>query len=339
MKQNVSQREIAHLLGVNVSTVSRALKGQPGVSPELRKVIVEMAEKMGYRPNPFAVSLRFNTTHTIGIIVPDISFNHYAHIVKWIETEARKNGYLCIVTDSNDKYSQEVDCVERLMNIHVEGIAMCLSQETSDFSHLEKLNQYNIPFVLFDRVADFNCSTVSVNDVDSARQATMHLIECGAKRIAFLGGPNKLKQTIDRKHGYLEALRESGLPIRKELVKCGQVSFNAGLSYTLDLLNSTSPPDAIVADHGLLSQAAFQAVVSKGLRIPEDVAIIGFISDWVSDLSFPRMSFVKQNIREIGRKTFKMLLDKINGDSSIKNVIVNARLNIKESTMVYKTKQ
>lgn len=339
MKQNISQREIAHLLGVNVSTVSRALKGLPGVSPELRKIIVEMAEKMGYRPNPFAVSLRYNTTHTIGIIVPDIAFNHYAHIVKWIEAEARKHGYLCIVTDSCDKYSNEVDCVERLINMHVEGIAMCLSQETTHFAHLEKLKQYNIPFVLFDRVADFDCSTISVNDVESARQATIHLIECGATRIAFLGGPNRLKQTIDRKHGYLEALRERGLPIRKELVKCGQVSFNAGLSYSLDLLSIPNPPDAIVADHGLLSLAAFQAAVSKGLRIPEDVAIIGFISDWVSDMFYPRMSFVKQNIREIGRKTFKVLLDKINGDTSIKHFVVNARLNIKDSTMVYKTKQ
>ena len=104
MKKSISQRDIAKLLGVNVSTVSRALKGLPGVCDDLRQKIVEMAETQGYRPNPFAMSLRYGSTRTIGIVVPDMSFNHYAHIVKWIEAEARKNGYMCIVTDSDVIY-------------------------------------------------------------------------------------------------------------------------------------------------------------------------------------------------------------------------------------------
>ena len=128
MKKGVSQRDIARLLGVNVSTVSRALKGQPGVSPDLKQKITELANERGYRPNPFAMSLRYGATRTLGIVVPDISFSHYAQIVKWIEMEARNNGYMCIITDSGDKYVNEVECVERLMDMHVEGIAICLSQ-------------------------------------------------------------------------------------------------------------------------------------------------------------------------------------------------------------------
>ena len=353
MKNSISQRDIARMLGINVSTVSRALKGQPGVSNDLREKIMNLAKSHGYRPNPFAMSLRYGSTGTIGIVVPDISFNHYAHIVKWIEAEAKKHGYMCILADSDDKYNNEVDCVEQLMNMHVEGIAMCLSQETVSFAHLERLKEGRIPVVLFDRVADVECPTVSFNDVESARQATLHLIDSGARRIAFLGGPNRIKQAVDRKHGYLEALRARGLAIRKELVKCGHVSFNSGLSNTLELLNLPEPPDAILADHGLLSIAAFQAIVSKGLRIPEDIAIIGFMSDWVSNMSYPRMTFVKQNVKEIGRKTFKLLLDQIQGagnassrqqgqmetnseKASAKHIVVNARLNIRES--VSKTK-
>ena len=179
--------------------------------------------------------------------------------------------------------------------------------------------------VLFDRVADVGCSTVSVNDVESGRQATLHLIDSGKRRIAFLGGPNKLKQTADRKHGYLEALRERGMNIRKDLVKCGNVSFNSGLSRTLELLDLPERPDAIIAGHGLLAIASLQAI------IPEDVAVIGFMSDWVSDVSVPRITFVKQNLKEIGSKTFKLLLDQINGEQNIKHITVNARLNIKES--------
>ena len=284
-----------------------------------------------YQPNPFAMSLRYDTTRTIGIIVPDLAFSHYAHIVKHIEAEAKKNGYMCIVTDSGDKYSHEVECVNQLLSKHVEGIVLCLSQETNDFAHIERLKERHIPVVLFDRVADVGCSTVSVNDIESGRQATLHLIDSGKRRIAFLGGPNKLKQTADRKHGYLEALRERGMNIRKDLVECGNVSFNSGLSRTLELLDLPERPDAIIADNGLLAIASLQAIYSKGLRIPEDVAVIGFMSDWVSDIPVPRITFVKQNLKEIGSKTFKLLLDQINGEQNIKHITVNARLNIKES--------
>ena len=333
MRKNISQRDIAKLLGINVSTVSRALKGLPGVSPELRDHIMAIAEEQGYKPNPLAMSLRYGSTRMIGIVVPDISFSHYAHIVKWIEAEARKNGYMCIVTDSDDKYYNEVACVEKLVNMHVEGIAMCLSQETEDCSYLKCLEENHIPVVLFDRIADVACPTVSINDEESARQATLHLIEGGAQRIAFLGGPNRMKQTASRKHGYLEALRECGIPIRKELVKCGHASFNSGLSDTLELLSLPEPPDAILASYGLLATSASQAIVSKGLRIPEDVAIVGFMSDWVSSMSYPRITFVKQNLKEIGRKTFKLLYEQIQGESSEKHLVVDARLNIRESTI------
>ena len=332
MKKNISQRDIAQMLDINVSTVSRALKGLPGVSEELRQEIIRLAEMKGYRPNPFAMSLRYDTTHTIGIVVPDMSFNHYAHIVKWIEADARKKGYMCVVTDSGDKYGSELECIEHLLNMRVEGIAVCLSQETTDYAHLKQLKDRHIPLVLFDRVADIGCSTVSANDVDSARQATLHLIDGGARRIAFLGGPNQMKQTIDRKHGYLEALRERGLPIRKELVKCSSVSFNSGLSDTLELLNMKNPPDAILAAQGLLAISTLQAIASRGLRIPEDIAIIGFMSDWVSTMSFPPMTFVKQNLKEIGCKVFKSLFSQMEGDDSVNNITIKAQLNVREST-------
>jgi LacI family transcriptional regulator len=172
--------------------------------------------------------------------------------------------------------------------------------------------------------------------VQLARQATLHLIDTGARRVAFLGGPNSIKQAVDRKHGYLEAFRERGVPIRKELVKCGLVSFNSGLSDTLELLSLPEPPDAILADHGLLSIAAFQAVIGKGLQIPSDVSVVGFMSDWVSGMSYPRMTFVKQNKKEIGCKAFKLLLDQINGNDSVKHLVVSARLNIRESTTIHK---
>ena len=330
--RRISQRDIARQLGVNVSTVSRALRGLDGVSPELRQQIEQLAEEGGYRPNPFAVSLRYDTTHTIGIIVPDVAYNHNAHIVKSIEAEARKAGYMCIITDSNDQSENEKDCVELLVNMHVEGIIICLSQDTIDFSHLERLKRAHIPVVLFDRVADVGISSVIINDAASARVATDCLIKGGARRIAFLGGPNQMKQNTDRKHGYLEALRQHNIPIRTELVKCHHISFNSGLTDTLELLSLPEPPDAILASHGLLAISALQAIESHGLRIPDDIAVIAYMTDWVSEMSHPRVSFMKQNLKEIGIKAFHLLLDQMKGDDSVQHVVINARLELRDST-------
>ena len=330
--KRISQREIANALGVNVSTVSRALRGLEGVSHELRQKILDLAKEQGYRPNPFAVSLRYDTTRTIGIVVPDVSFSHYAHIVKRIEADARKEGYMCIITDSNDKYETEKDCLDLLVNMHVEGIIVCLAQDTTDFAHIQRLRKIHMPVVLFDRDADVDISSVIINDVESAREVTNKLIDGGAQRIAFLGGPNKLKQTSDRKHGYLEALRERGIPIRKELVKCSYISYNSGLADTLELLDLPERPDAIIASHGMLATSAMKAIESRGLRIPEDVAIVGYMSDWVSEVVTPRLTFVKQNQKEIGAKAFKLLFEQMNGDTCVQHVIVKAQLELRDST-------
>lgn len=332
MKKRVSQRDIAKILGINVSTVSRALKGQGGVSSALRQRIEQLAHEQRYRPNPFAVSLRFDTTRTIGIVVPDVSFNPYAHFVKRVEAEARKAGLLCIIMDSDDSFAGEVECVELLESMHVEGIILSLSQETTDFSHLERLMRNHIPLVLFDRTADIEISSVAINDELLARQATLHLIDGGAHRIAFLGGPNLLKQTADRKHGYIEALHERGIPVRKELVKCGFLSFNSGLSDTLELLSLPEPPDAILATNGILTIASIQAISSKGLRMPEDMSVIGFMSDWVSEMNTPRITFVRHSPREFGTQAFQLLQGQINGDTNIYHVTANARLEVREST-------
>lgn len=331
LKKRVSQRDIAKILGINVSTVSRALNGLEGVSPALREEIVRVASDQNYRPNPFAMSLRYDTTHTIGIVVPDMSFSHYAHIVKRIEAEARENGLMCIITDSGDTKKGERECLEQLENMHVEGIIMCLSQETDEFSHIEHLKN-RIPLVLFDRVNDNDISTITNNDVSSAHEATLHLIDGGARRIAFLGGPNLMKQTCDRKHGYLEALRERGIAIDKNLVKCHSLNFNSGLSDTLELLNMPEPPNAILATHGLLAISAFQAVMSKKLCIPEDIAIVGFMSDWVSGMTTPRMTYVKQNIKEIGHNAFKVLYEQMKGNDNVQHIIIKARLEERETT-------
>lgn len=220
--------------------------------------------------------------------------------------------------------------------IAIYGISLCNTK--TDFSHLERLKRNHIPLVLFDRIADIDISSVTIDDESLAHQATLHLIDGGAQRIAFLGGPNSLKQTIDRKHGYIEALHERGIPVRKELVKCGYISYNAGLSDSLELLSLPKPPDAIIAAHGLLATSSIRAVLSRGLRVPEDVSIVGFMSDWVSEISTPRITFVKQNLRDLSSKALQLLQGQIKGDDQTYHFVTSARLEIRESTRKEKSK-
>ena len=127
-------------------------------------------------------------------------------------------------------------------------------------------------------------------------------------------------------------MRERNIPIRKELVRCHDASINSGLTDTLELLALPEPPDAVIASHGLLALSAYQAITSRKLRIPDDVAIIGYMSDWVSDMPTPRISYVKQNPKEIGTKAFRLLSDQINGDDRVRRMVVKTRLEIREST-------
>lgn len=332
MKKRISQRDIAQALGVNVSSVSRALKGIDGVSPALRDQIVRYAQEHGYRPNPFAMSLRYDSTQTIGIVVPDMSFSYYAHIVKVIEAEARKAGYMSVITDSGDRYAGEVECVEQLERMHVAGIILCPSQETVGMAHLEHLCEQRLPLVLFDRSLDADVPSVGISNVALARQATLYLIDGGARRIAFMGGPNQMKQTMERKHGYLEALRARALPIDKDLVKCNYITFNSGLSDALELLSLPEPPDAILATHGLLALSSLQAILYKGLRMPEEVSLIGFMSDWVSEMALPRITFVKQNLRDLGCQAFRLLLEQLEDRQAEHHVVIQARLEVRDST-------
>lgn len=331
--RRISQRDIAKMLGINVSTVSRALAGSEGVSEELRQRIREVASAHSYHPNPFAMSLRYDTPKMIGVVVPDLAKLQYLQVVKSIEHEAGEHGYLCIITSSDDSMSGEQIAVQRLLNMHVEGVIACLSQDTSNYSHIEELRRQNIPLVLFDNTSprkDF--PAVTINDAASAREATLYLIDRGATKVALLGGANHLLIVSERKHGYLEALRERGLPIVKELIKCNHLSYNSGLTDTYELLTSPSPPDAILAMDDMLTAAAIQVARSLGRSVPEDLSVIGYTSEQFSALSTPQLTYLRRNPREMGREAFELLMDGIAGKGEVRNVQVNTRLEIKEST-------
>ena len=327
-------KDMAKILGVSVPTVSRALKNSPEISSELCCKVRQLAKDMNYRPNPFAMSLRHNAPRTIGVIVPDIVTHFFSSIVKGIEETAIANGYFIIITTSSENYEHEKRNIENLVNMRVEGIIICLSQDTTDYSHLLALKDINMPVVLFDRTClpDQFSNVIADGDV-SARKATQHFIDNGSHRIAFIGGSNHLDIVKRRKHGYLEALRANKIPIEKELVVCRKIDYKEGKIATEQLLSLVDPPDAILAMNDTLAFAAMDVIKSHHLRIPDDIAIIGYTDEEHANYVEPKLSTVCHQTYKMGQSACELLLSQIKGDTSIKQIIVPAQLQIRDSSI------
>jgi len=247
---------------------------------------------------------------------------------------ATQNGYFAIITSSYEQYEREKQCVDHLINIRVEGIIACLSQETKNFSHFEDLANANIPIILFDRVCLTNIfSSVVADNSESARQVTLHLLNNGSKRIGFIGGSNHLDIVKQRKHGYLEALREKGIPIERELVVCEKMTYDEGMEATKKLLCLPNPPDAIVAMNDTLAFAAMKEIKQRGLRIPGDVALVGYTDEMHACYVEPNLTAVTHQTYKMGEAACNLLLNQLKNGEDIKQVVIPTQLQIRDSSI------
>lgn len=334
MKQRrISLKDLAKELNVSIATVSRALRGSHEVGEEMTRKVKELAQKLNYRPNPFAQSLRKEAPRIIGVIVPNLVTHYYASVLDGIEEHATLNGYSVISANSHENHEIEKKAIDNFISMHVEGIIACLAQDTVDYSHFEEIHKMGLPLVFFARtcLAD-KFSQVVANGDEAAYEATQHLIKSGSKRIAFIGGPNHLDMVRRRKHGYLEALKEAKIPIDRSLVACDKIDFNVAREKTINLLNGENRPDAILAFNDIITYAAFDAIKSVGLRIPEDVAIIGFTDGDSAAFVTPRLSAIMDQAHVQGMKACELLLRNINGDTKIYREVVPMILKIRESS-------
>ena len=333
-QKHTSLKDIAQALGVSVPTVSRALKDSPDISRALCEKAKWMAREMNYRPNPFALSLRKNAPRIIGVVVPDIVTHFFASILNGIENMAVKNGYFVIITTSHESYEHEKRNVENLVNMRVEGIIACLSQETTDYTHFAELKDINMPLIMFDRVClTDQFSSVVADGEHSAQMATQHLLDNGCKRVAFIGGANHLDIVKRRKHGYLEALRNNKIPIEKELVVCRKIDYEEGKIAAETLLALPNPPDAILAMNDTLAFAAIEVIKSHGLRVPNDIALIGYTDEQHANYIEPKLSAVSHQTYEMGETACLLLIDQIRGDKAIRQVMIPTHLQIRESSI------
>lgn len=341
MKQRrVSLKDLADQLGVSIATVSRALRGSHEVGEEMRAKVKALAKQLNYRPNPFAQSLRKEAPRIIGVVVPNLVTHYFAAVLDGIEEYALQQGYSVFSSNSHEDHEREKQAIDNFISMHVEGIIACLAQDTVDYSHFKEIHDMGIPLVFFARTClpELFSQVVANGDI-AAQEATQHLIDNGCRRIAFVGGPNHLDMVKRRKHGYLEALRENRIPIERELVACGKIDFDVARNATLALLDGPNPPDAILAFNDIVTYAAFDAIKSRGLNIPGDVAIIGFTDGDTAAFVTPKLSAIMDQAHMQGMKACELLMKNINGDRKIYKEVIPMILKIRDSSLRQPTSQ
>lgn len=337
----VTIKDIARELGISPSTVSRALKDHPDISSKTKEAVHALADKLNYQPNIVALNLRQKKTFTIGVIIPELVHFFFSTVISGIEDVAYQAGYSVLLAQSNESYEREKTDIKALFNSRVDGLLMSISRETKNFDHIESVIAKGVPVVFYDRTYDGAvCSNVVVDDYVGAKEAVNHLIEQGYKKIAFLEGSPGLVITADRKRGYMDALREAGLEIKEAYIQeCLTGSQEEGKRGTKKLLSMPTPPDAIFAANDPMATGAMQSVKEKGLRIPQDVGIVGF-SNWsYGSLLDPSLTTVDQPGFEMGQEAARLLIrqielaDKNQDDLAPETRVLKTRLIVRDSSL------
>lgn len=309
----VTIKDIARELGISPSTVSRALKNHPDISAETKKAVHELAEKLNYQPNIVALSLRHRKTNTIGVVIPEIVHYFFSTVISGIESVAYEAGYNVILTQSNESAQREATDLKALFNSRVDGMLISISRETNHYEHIESILAKDVPVVFFDRSYDNpNTSKVLVDDYEGAYEAVKHLIEQGCRRVAHLEMAPGLAIAEDRKRGYVDALKDHNLPVDEKLtIICPSGSLEDGQRAAEQLLSLKALPDSIFANNDLLAFGAMQVIKKKGLKIPDDIAIVGYSNWFFSALMDPPLSSVHQPGFEMGMEAARLLISQI----------------------------
>ena len=337
MAHQVTIKDLARHLNISVATVSRAIRDMPEIKAETREAVLKLAKEWDYQPNLLATNLVKNRTKTIGVIVPDLAYHFFASVIKGIEEEAIARGYSLLLTQTSELYERELTNVQNLSRGQVEGFIVSISQETTDFEHLKRLQRKGIPLVFFDRDADeIDVPKVMVDNVGAAYEATKHLVENGSKRIAFLAGPSNVTVSNLRQSGYEKAIKDSGLMADESLIVHGNYNLEQAIELTNELFELKNPPDGMVVVSDRLALGAIAALRKKNIRIPEDVAIVSFNDEPICSIVTPTLSSVAQPTFEMGKMAITLLINQIENPESIekpKVKVFKTELKIRESSL------
>ena len=336
----ITIKDIAKALNLSVSTVSKALRNSYEISAETQKLVAEYAEQHNYKPNPIAQGLRKGKSKSIGVIVTNIDNNFFSQIINGIESVAHKKDYTVIITQTHESYEREVLTVQNLMTRSLDGLLVSLCAETSNVDHFKEVHDKGLPIVFFDRVTnDIKTHKVICNNFRGAYEATHHLAQQGFTRIAHITSSNSLSITLERLEGYLKALEDNGLQLDERYIKyCihGGMIKEETEAAVHELLSMEEKPDAIFTASDRLSTTSFSILKKMGIRIPEDMAIVGFTNSVSADVFDPPLTTILQPAFEIGQTATEMLIQLIESKRPpmrYEKKVLDAELVIRQSSL------
>jgi LacI family transcriptional regulator len=344
MRKKITLKQIARELDVSISTVSKSLRNSLEISEETRQKVQAFAKFYNYKPNNIALSLKNRKTKTICIIIPEIIHHFFTTIISGIEHIANENGYNVIICLSDESFDKEVINMETLANGNIDGFIMSLSKETQqkkDFHHIAEVINQGMPVVMFDRITnDILCDKVIIDDHLAAFNATQFLIDKGLKKIALITTVDYVSVGKLRTDGYIKALKNNDIKLDESLII--RIEDTEHFEDSIEDLLKTKSVDAVFAVNELFAVTAIKVAARLGIKIPEELSIIGFTDGLISKYSSPSITTVGQNGVKMGAKAAKMLIERLemeeieNEDGEIeehyKTEVIETELVEREST-------
>lgn len=317
-KKGLTIYDLAQELNVSPSTVSRALKDHNSIGEQTKKAVKKLAKERGYRPNTLASSLRTNQSNTIGVMVSWINRTFISSLISGIEAAARESGHHVFISQSYDKTELEKANIQALYDSRVSALIVSLAMETTDYKHFDLFSNNNIPVVFVDRVPVLKeVSKVQVNNFNAAFEATEHLIEQGCTRIAHFGGARQQSIYEDRMSGYIAALKKNNLEIDQSIIlEAKSLHAEEGTRLAEQVLNMANPPDGIFCANDTAAVSIIQYAKSQGIKIPEELAIIGFNNDPICKIIDPPLSSIHHPAVAMGEAAVKQVLAMLSGDQT-----------------------
>lgn len=336
-KKDITIYDIAKALDLSPATVSRGLKDHPAINIKTRKRIMDTAKEMGYRSNSFASNLRMQKTHTIGIIIHELRSQFISSVLTGIERVTTEAGYDLIIGHSSETYRKEAANAHNLFHKRVDGLIASLAFDTRDMDHFDPFVQRGIPIVFFDRVEEFPYGTrVIIDNVRAGHEATSHLAAQGCRRIAHLTANLGRNVYAGRLRGYKQALADYGLTFDPNLVIVNDLSEAAAIRTARQVISMTNRPDGVFITNDFAAAVFLQTLKDGGIRVPEDIAIVGFNNDAISKIIQPKLTTINYPGEEMGEQAARCLLDHLSGISSARStdtIIIRSELIVRESSL------
>lgn len=338
MKKKITLKQIARELEVSISTVSKALKNSREISKDTTEKIQAFAKLYNYKPNNIAISLKNRRTKNIGVIIPDIVHHFFTTVFRGIEQFADTRGYNVIACVSDESLEKEVINMELLANGSIDGFIMALSAETqlkNDFYHLKEIIDQGMPLVLFDRVTDeVICDKVVINDFEASYMAVKKLIDNDRKRIALVTTESYLNVSEKRAQGYYKALKDHNLELDESLILRLPYQFEDETKSEVFFEANKNKMDAVLCVNEIFAVRSMRIAQKNGIKIPEDIAFIGFTDGILSKLASPALTSVDQHGERMGEIAARMLIDKIERDEDKESEEETFRTEVIEATLI-----